>query len=68
MTIKDNYSITDLFFQKKVTIFVDNQSFVLRVPTLADFYNQPTLNRVLYLWHLSLEEISKFCFMKVDSK
>ena len=38
MDIKSNYSITQLFVTKDITITVDGRSILLHLPTLRDLY------------------------------
>ena len=38
MKISSNYSITQLFVSKKITIVVDNQPLFINVPVLRDLY------------------------------
>lgn len=38
MTIKDNLSLSRLFITKQVTIFVDQNSFTLKVKTIKDLF------------------------------
>ena len=39
MVINSNYSITQLFANKEITVTVDNKSFKLKIPTLRDLYD-----------------------------
>lgn len=38
MNIKSNYSITQLFVTKDITITVDSKSITMHLPTLRDLY------------------------------
>lgn len=39
MEISNNYSITQLFAKKEITIIVDKRNFIiLKIPTLRDFF------------------------------
>ena len=59
MEIKDNFSLFNLFLTKNVKVYVEKNSFLVRVPTIYEFYMNDYLNAVLHMWTMPLEEIEK---------
>jgi hypothetical protein len=49
MLIKDNYSLFNLFLDKKVKITVDQKSFYVRVPTIKEFSLDEKINAVYHM-------------------
>ena len=49
MTIKDNFSLFNLFLDKKVKITVDKESFYVRVPTIREFCLEEEINAVFHM-------------------
>ena len=57
MEIKDNYSIFNLFLDKKVKIYVNQASFILRVPTIRDFSFNEAVNASYHLWSKPISDL-----------
>lgn len=57
MEIKDNFSLFNLFLDKKVEIFVGQESFQLVVPTIRDFHLNSAVNIAYHLWTSSLDKL-----------
>ena len=67
MTIKDNYSITQLFVKKEIKIFVDNKPFTLFLPTLRDLYEDEKWSNIFFLWTRTIKDAQKYYYKKVDT-
>lgn len=57
MEIKDNFSIFNLFLDKKVKIFVDNHTFQVRVPTIREFSLEDKVNAIYHMWVLPEDKL-----------
>ena len=49
MKFENNYSISRLFINKDITIFVEGKNFIVRVYSIKDFYENNDLNSVYHL-------------------
>ena len=67
MTIKDNFSLFNLFLDKKVKITVDKESFYVRVPTIREFCLEEEINAVFHMWTLPLDQLEKILPIKTDT-
>jgi hypothetical protein len=47
--IKDNFSIFNLFLDKKVKIYVGSKTFLLKVPTIREFSLNDEINAVYHM-------------------
>lgn len=65
MNFTNNFSVTKLFISKDLTVSADNQSFIVRAPSIRDFYENSDLNSVFHLWTSPLVEIQKLYFTPV---
>lgn len=59
MEIKDNYSLFNLFLDKKVKIFVDQKSFQIKLPTIREFSLNERINAVYHMITLNDEKRQK---------
>ena len=59
MEVKDNFSIFNLFLDKKVKITADGISFWVRVPTIREFCLEEGLNAVYHIWCLPDDQRQK---------
>ncbi len=66
MTINSNYSITQLFASKEITVIVDNKSFKLEIPTLRDLYEDTKWSNIFFLWTRPVAESAKYYYKQVD--
>lgn len=67
MTIKDNLSLSRLFVTKQVTIFVDQNSFTLKVKTIKDLFEDDQWNAIYHLWTLPVTKIQAMIPIKINS-
>ena len=67
MEIKDNFSIFNLFLDKKVKITTNDKSFFVRVPSVKEFCLDETINAVFHIWTLSEEKRQKLIPMQANS-
>lgn len=67
MTIKDNFSLFNLFLDKKVKITVDKESFFVRVPTVREFCTEEDINAVFHMWTLPSDQLEKILPIKIDT-
>ena len=49
MEIKDNFSLFNLFLDKKVKISIDKKSFYVRVPTVREFCMEEEINSMFHM-------------------
>ena len=49
MEIKDNFSIFNLFLDKKVKVFVENKMFCVKLPTIREFTQGDKINAVYHM-------------------
>ena len=56
MAIKDNFSIFNLFLDKKVKIITSDGSFFIRVPTVKEFSLNDQINAVYHILGLPEEK------------
>ena len=59
MEIKDNYSLFNLFLDKKVKIFVDQKTFQIKLPTIREFSLNEKINAVYHMITLNEEKRQK---------
>lgn len=59
MEIKDNFSIFNLFLDKKVKIFIDNRSFYVKVPTIKELSLDEILNSSYHIWIQPVDKMKK---------
>ena len=52
MEIKDNFNIFNLFLDKKVKIFVDQEVFQVKLPTIREFTQMDKVNAIYHIWTL----------------
>lgn len=57
MTLKDNYNLFNLFFNKHVKIYVDQKYFHLRLPSIKDFNFNEILNSTYHIWTSPIEKL-----------
>ena len=67
MEIKDNFSLFNLFLDKRVKIFVDKKSFYVRVLTIREFCLEEKLNAAYHMLTLSSDQLDKTLPIKIDS-
>lgn len=68
MTIENNYSITQLFATKNITITIDRkQSFELRVPVIRDLFEDTRWNNLFFLWTRPMKEAQKYYYKPVHN-
>lgn len=68
MDIKSNYSITQLFVTKDITITVDGRSILLHLPTLRDLYEDLKWNNIFFLWTRTPTEAQKYYYKPINSR
>lgn len=49
MEIKDNFNIFNLFLDKKVKIFVDQEVFQIKLPTIREFTQMDKINAAYHI-------------------
>ena len=59
MEIKDNFSIFNLFLDKKVKIFTDSGSFYVKIPTIKELSLDETLNSSYHIWTQPVDKMKK---------
>lgn len=57
MIIKDNYSLSRLFITKDITIFIDNDSFTLRLKPVREWYEDSNWNSTYHLWTAPVNKV-----------
>ena len=57
MEIKDNFNIFNLFLDKKVKIFVDQEVFQVKLPTIREFIQMDKINATYHIWILSTDKM-----------
>lgn len=57
MEIKDNFNIFNLFLDKKVKIFVDQEVFQVKLPTIREFTQMDKINATYHIWTLSTDKM-----------
>ena len=57
MEIKDNFNIFNLFLNKKVKIFVDQEVFQIKLPTIREFTQMDKINAIYHIWTLPEEKM-----------
>lgn len=67
MVIQSNYSITQLFVSKDITLNIDGQNVLIHLPCLRDFYSNNTWNSVFFMWTRNIEDAQKYCFKKINN-
>ena len=67
MTIRDNFGIFNLFLDKKVKIFVDNKSFMMKVPTIKEFCLDEKFNAVYHIVNLPSDKMRKFTVIPCET-
>lgn len=67
MDIKNNYSLTQLFATKDITIWVDGKSFLMHLPTLRDLYKDTRWNNIFFLWTRTPKEAQKYYYQPINS-
>ena len=65
MKIESNYSISKLFISKDITVFIEGKSFIIKVYSVKDFYDNADLNSVYHLWTSSISDLQKLYFTKI---
>lgn len=58
MEIKDNFNIFNLFLDKKVKIFVDQEVFQIKLPTIREFTQMDKINATYHIWTLSTDKMA----------
>ena len=53
MEIRDNFSLFNLFLDKKVKIYTDQTFFIVRVPTIKEFTSDDKMNITYHMWTMS---------------
>ena len=64
MEFKDNFSIFNLFLDKKVKITVDQKSFYIRVPTIKEFSLNEAINSTYHMWTMSTDKMEQIIHCK----
>ena len=59
MEIKDNFSIFNLFLEKKVKIQVDGEKFYLTIPSIKEFSLNDEINAMYHIWILPNQQRQK---------
>ena len=67
MEIRDNYSIFNLFLDKKIKVFIDREFFYVHVPNIKDFYLNDKINGVFHIWTSSQEKIQKMSVIPCET-
>lgn len=67
MEIKDNFSLFNLFLDKRVKIFVDKKSFYVRVLTIREFCLDEELNASYHILTLPLDELEKILPIQINN-
>lgn len=67
MEIKDNFSIFNLFLDKKVKIYINQQSFYVKVPTIKEFSLNDKINATYHMWILDTDQMEKVLPLKVEN-
>lgn len=57
MEIKDNFNIFNLFLDKKVKIFVGQEVFQVKLPTIREFIQMDKINATYHIWILSTDKM-----------
>ena len=58
--LTDNFSLFNLFLDKKIKIYIDNNTFFhLRVPTIREFYLRDEINGIYHLITKPAKELKK---------
>ena len=65
MIFNNNFSISKLFMGKDITVYADNNPFIVKVHSIKEFYENPDLNSVYHLWTSPLSIIQKLYFTEV---
>ena len=67
MELKDNFSIFNLFLDKKVKIYANQKFFFLRLPTIKEFSLNDKINATYHIWTLSEEKRQQIIPIECDS-
>lgn len=67
MVIKDNFSIFNLFLDKKVKLTTQEGFFYIRIPTIKEFCLEEKINAVFHIWTLPEEQRQKLIPVEVQS-
>lgn len=67
MKISSNYSITQLFVSKKITIVVDNKPLFINIPILRDLYEDNKWNNVFFLWTRTPKDAQKYYYKPIQT-
>lgn len=65
MKFENNYSISRLFINKDITIFVEGKNFIVRAYSIKDFYENNDLNSVYHLWTSPISNLQKLYFTPI---
>lgn len=67
MEIKDNFSIFNLFLEKKVKIYINKKYFIINIPTIREFSLNEILNSSYHVWTSDLEKLEEIVSRKLTS-
>ena len=67
MVIQDNFSITKLFCDKKITIYVDTKKFQINLPTLRILFENEDWSRIFSVWLSPLDKMQSLCITKIKN-
>lgn len=68
MVFENNFSITNLFIEKYITVAVNNQqTFKIHTPTIREFNLNPGYAQAYRLWIMSIKELQKFYIVPINN-